>query len=157
MPNATAELDHIQHLRTLIALPYLSPLTRDMEEGWHKLAPEVFVPPQKGWTQDCMDTAVQVVRQFPVDELRADPLGDDLLTAEDRETVVRAPLADAAHRADPLGNLSYDLTARNFNPVMAMAASTVIAEAEVLVEVGDLPPDAIVTPGVLVDLLVESR
>jgi len=60
-----------------------------------------------------------------------------------------------ARQADHLGNLTYELTAQNFNPVMAMAAATVIAEADQIVPVGAIPPDAVRTPGVLVDYLLE--
>jgi acetate CoA/acetoacetate CoA-transferase alpha subunit len=60
----------------------------------------------------------------------------------------------AAHRADYSGNLDYMLTARNFNPIMAMAGATVIAEAAEIVPVGVISPDEVVTPGVLVDHLV---
>jgi len=56
--------------------------------------------------------------------------------------------------ADYLGNLSYALTARNFNPVMAMAADTVIAEADNIVPVGLISPDHVVTPAPLVDYLI---
>jgi acetate CoA/acetoacetate CoA-transferase alpha subunit len=59
-----------------------------------------------------------------------------------------------AKRADYLGNLEYALTSRNFNPIMAMAAGTVIAEAEDMVPVGVIPPDAVMTPHVLVNYLV---
>src|SRR5215467_1405722 len=59
-----------------------------------------------------------------------------------------------AKRADYLGNLTYALTARNFNPLMAMAATTVIAEAQEIVPVGVIPPDEVMTPAVLVDYLV---
>jgi acetate CoA/acetoacetate CoA-transferase alpha subunit len=60
----------------------------------------------------------------------------------------------AARQADYNGNLEYSLTAHNFNPVMAMAADIVIAEAEHIVPVGVIPPDAVKTPGVLVDHLL---
>ncbi len=60
-----------------------------------------------------------------------------------------------AWQADYLGNLTYQLTAQNFNPVMAMAAGTVIAEAEEIVPVGTIPPDSVRTPGTLVDHLLE--
>lgn len=60
----------------------------------------------------------------------------------------------AARQADYNGNLEYSLTAHNFNPVMAMAAEVVIAEAEHIVPVGVIPPDAVKTPGVLVDHLL---
>ena len=62
-----------------------------------------------------------------------------------------------AQRADYLGNLSYALTARNFNPIMAMAGATVVAEAAEIVPVGVIPPDDVVTPGTLVDHLVERE
>jgi len=62
-----------------------------------------------------------------------------------------------AHRADHIGNLEYALTSRNFNPIMAMAADTVIAEAAEIVPVGVIPPDDVVTPGVLVDHLLERE
>jgi acetate CoA/acetoacetate CoA-transferase alpha subunit len=59
-----------------------------------------------------------------------------------------------AFLADYLGNLTYALTARNFNPVIAMAADTVIVEAEHVVPVGMIPPDNVMTPAPLVDYLV---
>lgn len=63
----------------------------------------------------------------------------------------------AARRADYRGNLEFALTARNFNPIMAMAAATVIAEAAEIVPVGVIPPDAVMTPSVLVDHLLERE
>ena len=60
----------------------------------------------------------------------------------------------SARRADYLGNLEYALTSRNFNPIVAMAADTVIAEAADVVPIGVIPPDAVVTPHVLIDYLV---
>ena len=59
-----------------------------------------------------------------------------------------------AWQADHVGNLSYLLTAHNFNPVMALAGKTVIADAESIVPVGVIAPDAVKTPGVLVDHLL---
>ena len=61
-----------------------------------------------------------------------------------------------AFLADYAGNLSYALTARNFNPVIAMAATTVIATAEHIVPMGVIAPDHVVTPAPLVDLLVAN-
>jgi acetate CoA/acetoacetate CoA-transferase alpha subunit len=73
------------------------------------------------------------------------------------ETALRADFALVhAFLADYLGNLSYALTARNFNPVMAMAADTVIVTAENIVPVGVIAPDHVVTPGPLVDYLVAN-
>src|SRR5262249_8510862 len=74
------------------------------------------------------------------------------------ETALRSQFALIhAFLADYLGNLSYVLTARNFNPVMAMAADTVIVTAEHIVPVGVIAPDHVVTPAPLVDYLVANR
>jgi len=71
------------------------------------------------------------------------------------ETALRADFALVhSFLADYEGNLSYALTARNFNPIMAMAADTVIVTAEHIVPVGVIAPDHVVTPGPLVDYLV---
>ena len=73
------------------------------------------------------------------------------------ETPLRADFALIhAFLADYLGNLSYALTARNFNPVIAMAGSTVIADAEHIVPVGVIGPDHVITPAPLVDYLVAN-
>jgi acetate CoA/acetoacetate CoA-transferase alpha subunit len=73
------------------------------------------------------------------------------------ETALRADFALInAFLADYLGNLSYALTARNFNPVMAMAADTTIVTAEHIVPVGLISPDHVVTPAPLVDYLVAN-
>ena len=60
----------------------------------------------------------------------------------------------AARSCDHVGNLSYMLTATNFNPIMALAGDVVIAEPEEIVPVGVIPPDAVKTPGVLVDHVI---
>jgi acetate CoA/acetoacetate CoA-transferase alpha subunit len=71
------------------------------------------------------------------------------------ETPLRADFALVhAFLADYHGNLAYALTARNFNPVIAMAADTVIVTAENVVPVGVISPDHVITPGPLVDYLV---
>ena len=73
------------------------------------------------------------------------------------ETALRAQFALVhAFLADYLGNLTYALTARNFNPVMAMAADTVIVTAEHIVPVGVIAPDHVVTPAPLVDYLITN-
>jgi 3-oxoadipate CoA-transferase alpha subunit len=61
-----------------------------------------------------------------------------------------------AHKGDPLGNLVYRKTARNFGPVMATAAKCTIAQVAQVVGVGDLDPEAIVTPGIFVRRVVEA-
>ena len=73
------------------------------------------------------------------------------------EIALRADFALVqAFLADYLGNLSYALTARNFNPVIAMAADTVIAGADNVVPVGVISPDHVVTPAPVVDYLVAN-
>jgi acetate CoA/acetoacetate CoA-transferase alpha subunit len=59
-----------------------------------------------------------------------------------------------AKRADSKGNLQYNFTARNFNPIMALAGKTVIVEVEEIVPVGSIDPNHVHTPGVLVDYIV---
>jgi 3-oxoacid CoA-transferase subunit A len=61
-----------------------------------------------------------------------------------------------AHKADRLGNLIYRKSARNFNEIMAQAAKVTIAEVEEIVEPGELDPEAIVTPSVYVDRIVQA-
>jgi acetate CoA/acetoacetate CoA-transferase alpha subunit len=73
------------------------------------------------------------------------------------EVALRADFALVqAFLADYLGNLSYALTARNFNPVIAMAADTVIASADNIVPVGVMSPDHVLTPAPIVDYLIAN-
>lgn len=86
--------------------------------------------------------------------------GKQKITVEGREYLVETPIRGdfaliAAHTADYKGNLAYQLTAHNFNPIMAMAADVVIAEPKEILPVGAIPPDAVKTPGVLIDHLLE--
>jgi acetate CoA/acetoacetate CoA-transferase alpha subunit len=88
--------------------------------------------------------------------------GKRVIQIEGREFLLETPLrADFAlihaHEADYFFNLTYRLTATNFNPLMAMAADCVIAEADEVVPIGTIPPDAVRTSGILVDFLVERR
>ena len=62
-----------------------------------------------------------------------------------------------AHRADRWGNLTYNKAARNYGPTMAMAATTTIAEVAEVVPLGSLDPEAIVTPGIFVQRVIEVR
>jgi acetate CoA/acetoacetate CoA-transferase alpha subunit len=74
------------------------------------------------------------------------------------EVALRADFALVqAFLADYLGNLSYALTARNFNPVIAMAGGTVIVNADNIVPVGVIAPDHVMTPAPIVDFLVANR
>ena len=74
------------------------------------------------------------------------------------ETGLTADLAVVkAWKADKEGNLVYRKTARNFNPVMATAGRTTVAEVEEIVEIGALDSDAIHTPGIFVDRIFQAR
>ena len=86
--------------------------------------------------------------------------GKDIIEIDGAQFLLEKPLsADialiAARQSDYAGNLEYTLTAQNFNPVMALAADEVIAEPTHIVPIGMIPPDAVRTPGVLVDYLIE--
>lgn len=87
--------------------------------------------------------------------------GKPVVEVDGRQYLLEASLrADVAlingYRVDPVGNVWYRGDARNFNPVMATAADLVIVEADHLVGLGDIPPEDVVTPGVLVDHIVEG-
>ena len=86
-------------------------------------------------------------------------IGKQTIEVQGQRFLVETPLkADfaliGAWQADYVGNLSYLLTAHNFNPIMALAGKVVIAEPESIVPVGVIPPDAVKTPGVLVGHLL---
>lgn len=79
-----------------------------------------------------------------------------------KEFLIETPLtADVAivyaKKADTFGNLIFDKSARNTNPLVAMAGEVTIVEAEEVVPVGELDPEEIVTPGAFVDIIVESE
>ena len=85
--------------------------------------------------------------------------GKRKIAVEGRDYLLETPLrADfalvQAFLCDYLGNLTYVLTARNFNPLIAMAADTVIVDAEHIVPVGLIPPDHVVTPAAIIDYVV---
>jgi acetate CoA/acetoacetate CoA-transferase alpha subunit len=88
--------------------------------------------------------------------------GKQVITVADRPYILELPLkADVAivkaKKADKAGNLVYAGTARNFNPMMATAAALVIAEAEEIVEVGELDPNHVHTPSIFVDFIVKAE
>jgi 3-oxoacid CoA-transferase subunit A len=98
------------------------------------------------------------------------PTGYGTMVAEGKETrefdgrryvMERALRGDFAFvkawKGDRWGNLMYRKTARNFNPMMATAADFVIAEVEELVELGQLPPDQIHTPGIFVNAIFQGK
>ncbi|MEK3853536.1 CoA transferase subunit A [Cytobacillus sp. FSL H8-0458] len=74
------------------------------------------------------------------------------------ETALTADISIVfAKKADPYGNLIYDKSARNTNPLVAMAGDVTIAEVEEIVPLGSLDPHEIITPGVFVDYIVPSK
>lgn len=87
--------------------------------------------------------------------------GKQKLTIEGKEYLLELPLhADfaliKAYKADERGNLVYRRAARNFNPLMAMAAKVVVAEVEEIVPVGAIDPDEVMTPGLFVTYVVRA-
>ena len=85
--------------------------------------------------------------------------GDEVRVIDGEEYLFVRPLrADFAilhaKEADEMGNLIYERTARNFNPIMAMAAKFTIVEVEEIVPAGQLSPEEVVTPFIFVDVLV---
>lgn len=98
------------------------------------------------------------------------PTGAGTIVAQDKETrtidgkecLFERPLkADfafiKAHRGDTAGNLTYRMAARNFNPIMATAATVTIAEVDEIVEAGQLDPESVVTPGIFVKRLIKGK
>jgi len=87
--------------------------------------------------------------------------GKETLVFDGRECILEMALKTdyalvRAHKADRFGNLVYRGTARCHNPIFAMAADFTIAEVEEIVEVGDLDPEIVVSPGIFVDYVVKA-
>lgn len=73
------------------------------------------------------------------------------------ETAMRADMAFIfGSIVDKKGNIVYEKATRNFNPMMAMAADTVIVQADKIVEVGEIDPNMVMTPGVCVDYIIQG-
>ncbi|OCA90315.1 CoA transferase subunit A [Pseudobacillus wudalianchiensis] len=88
--------------------------------------------------------------------------GKEKVVVDGKAFLIETPLtADIsivyAKKADEFGNLIFDKSARNTNPLVAMAGTITIAEAEEIVPVGELNPEEIVTPGAFVDIVVKSE
>ncbi len=88
--------------------------------------------------------------------------GKQIMMINDKEYILEEPIeADFAFiraaKADKMGNLIYSKTARNCNPIMASAAKQTIVEADEIVEVGELDPECIITPGVFVNYIVKHE
>ena len=87
--------------------------------------------------------------------------GKQKLTIDGKDYLLELPIkADVAlikaYKADKAGNLVFRRAARNFNPLMATAASVVIVEAQNIVETGEIDPDEVMTPGIFVNYLVQG-
>ena len=87
--------------------------------------------------------------------------GKEVREIDGRTYVLELPIRGdvaliGAHKADRAGNLVYRKTARNFGPVMATAATTVVAQVREMVEVGAIDPEVVVTPGIYVDRVVAT-
>jgi acetate CoA/acetoacetate CoA-transferase alpha subunit len=87
--------------------------------------------------------------------------GKEVITVDGKDFLLEKPLrADVAlikaYKADTAGNLIFERSARNFNPLMAMAAKVVIVEAENIVEAGQIDPDQVMTPGIFIDWIVQG-
>ena len=85
--------------------------------------------------------------------------GQEKRVFDGRDYILVTPLrADfaliGAHQGDYLGNLTYRLTQRNYNPTMASAAAVTVAEVREIVEIGDIDPERVITPGIYVNRLV---
>lgn len=88
--------------------------------------------------------------------------GKEKIVIEGKEYLVETALTAEvsivhAKKADSLGNLVYDKTACNFNPLVAMAGTFTIAEVEEIVPVGELDPECIATPGIYVDMVIPTK
>jgi 3-oxoadipate CoA-transferase alpha subunit len=86
--------------------------------------------------------------------------GKEVRTIEGRDYVLEYPIRGdvaliGAHMGDRAGNLVYRKTARNFGPVMATAAALTIAEVSRVVDIGEIDPETVVTPGIYVDRILE--
>lgn len=86
--------------------------------------------------------------------------GKETRVINGRHYVLEYPLAAdfaliKAERGDRWGNLSYRMTARNFGPIMAAAATTTIASVHEVVELGEMDPEAVVTPGIYIQRVVQ--
>lgn len=162
--------DHTDGIGTLVCRRRVSTL----------IASHIGLNPEAGRQMSAGELAVTLVPQGTLAErIRCGgaglggvltPTGEGTVVAEGKQVIevngrryllelpLRAQIAIVhAARADAAGNLVYHRCGRNFNPMMAMAADLVIAEAEEVVEVGQLDPDEIMTPGVCVDMVVKER
>ena len=130
------------------------------EELWRQSKLEVEIVPQ-GILVERIRAAGAGIGGFFISSPVATPVDQDREKRifDGEECILEMPLrADfaliRAYRADPLGNLVYRLTQRNYNPEMVTAADVTIAEVRELVQVGHIDPEEVITPGIFVDRVV---
>jgi acetate CoA/acetoacetate CoA-transferase alpha subunit len=87
--------------------------------------------------------------------------GKDIIAVQGKQYILETAISGdfaliRAWKADKAGNLVYRKTARNSNPIMAMAGEITIAEVDEIVEIGELDPELIATPGIFVDYIVKK-
>ena len=112
--------------------------------------------PETGRQMNANELAVDLVPQGTLAEA-----GKQKLTIDGKDYLLELPIkADVAlvkaYKADKAGNLVFRKAARNFNPLMATAADLVIVEAQNIVEIGEIDPDEVMTPGIFVNYLVQG-
>ncbi|MFZ0473909.1 MAG: CoA transferase subunit A [Halobacillus sp.] len=88
--------------------------------------------------------------------------GKQKVTVDGKTCILEMPLRAEvsivyAKKADTFGNLVYDTSARNTSPLVAMAGDYTIAEVEEIVPAGELDPECVVTPGIFVDMIIQSK
>lgn len=88
--------------------------------------------------------------------------GKQVINLEGRDFILEPAIESdfaiiRAHKADRMGNLTFKKTARNSNPIMAMAGKITIAEVDEILETGGLDPDEVICPGIFVDYLVFTK
>lgn len=88
--------------------------------------------------------------------------GKQIINVQGRDYILELPIHGEvtlikAAKADKAGNLTYAASARNFCPIMATAGKIVMAEVDEIVEIGEMDPECVVTPGIFIDYLVLSQ
>lgn len=143
------------------------------------IASHIGTNPETGRQMNAGETEVELVPQGTLAErIRAGGAGlggiltptgvgtivadkKQIITIEGKDFLLELPLkADVAllkaKKADKKGNLVFNKSARNFNPLMGTAAELVIVEVEEIVEIGEINPDEVMLPGIFVDILVKG-
>lgn len=135
----------------------------EVAEAYHAGRIEVTLIPQGTFAEAIRAAGVGIPAFYTAASAGTDlAVGKETRAFDGRMCVLeRAIPADVAliraYRADEMGNLVYYKTARNFNPLMAMAAAVTIAEVDEIVPVGELDPESIVTPHIFVQVIIRRN